>query len=711
MSIPSLSRVRLDELVLPSGALGAPDPLPPLAEGADLHADAAGTGLDDEMLRGLAYGKAPTVLPYLLQNGYGRELVPTRHPVAVLEDERMRATFLIGLGGRLWSLIDKRSGRQLLHSNPVFRPANLALRNAWFAGGVEWNLGTTGHWPLTCSPLHAVRVRRPDGSEALRLYEYERMRRLVVRLDFSLAPDRPLLLASVTIRNPKDIGVPVYWWSNIAVPESDDVRVITPGTEAYRFGYEGTLSRVPFPDDGDRADGEGVDRSYTTRSRDAADYFFELERAPMPWIAALDGSGRGLFQASTRELRGRKLFFWGTGPGSRHWQRWLTEGEHPYLEIQAGLARTQLEHLPMPAGATWRWTEAYGLAEADAAAVHGPWDAAVAATALALERAGAGDALERESRRDTTRDEIVQTLQRASGWGALENVRRRQAGEPALSDAVTPFPGTDLGPEQEWWAAALAAESVPSPELDPAIAPLSYQADPAWVPIVSGLPGWRASLQEGVLAAADGRWDAATEAWRASIAERENGWAWRNLAVAAVRDGDHDAAAEAYARARGLLPHLLPLTVEACRQLLVADRPSDALALIDSLDAAARADGRVQFARARALLARGELTECGRMLEEGIEIPDLKEGESSLDALWIDYQAARLAAAEGIPGEIDDALRERAAREFPPPARYDFRMHTRAGGAPGSTTPASTPPTAVPPTTTTPAPTTTTPTA
>ncbi|WP_344841667.1 DUF5107 domain-containing protein [Nonomuraea dietziae] len=49
-----------------------------------------------------------------------------------------------GLGGRLWSLVELSTGRELLHRNPVIQPANLALRDAWFAGGVEWNLGTTG---------------------------------------------------------------------------------------------------------------------------------------------------------------------------------------------------------------------------------------------------------------------------------------------------------------------------------------------------------------------------------------------------------------------------------------------------------------------------------------------------------------------------------------------------------------------------------------
>jgi hypothetical protein len=139
-----------------------------------------------------------------------------------------------------------------------------------------------------------------------------------------------------------------------------------------------------------------------------------------------------------------------------------------------------------------------------------------------------------------------------------------------------------------------------------------------------------------------------------------------------MRDGDDDKAADAYSRARAHLPHVPQLSIEASGHLLGAGRASSALTLIAGLDAGQRANGRIRFIEARASLAVGDVERCGALLDQGIEIADLKEGESSLDALWLDYQTARLAADEGVP--IDDAVRERASREFPPPERYDFRM-------------------------------------
>ena len=48
----------------------------------------------------------------------------------------------------MWSLYDKVNQKELLYVNDVIRPSNLAVRNAWVSGGVEWNIGVIGHYPF-----------------------------------------------------------------------------------------------------------------------------------------------------------------------------------------------------------------------------------------------------------------------------------------------------------------------------------------------------------------------------------------------------------------------------------------------------------------------------------------------------------------------------------------------------------------------------------
>ena len=144
-----MTSLEVGSIVLLMPHRGPSNPLPPLRLLGDLHDDIDGAGLDEEMASNIRYGNVRSVLPYRLQDDYSRELVPQATTVAILENSYLRAVVLLELGGRLWSLEDKLGGRELLYNAGRIQLGNLGLRNAWFPGGVEWNLGTTGHTALT----------------------------------------------------------------------------------------------------------------------------------------------------------------------------------------------------------------------------------------------------------------------------------------------------------------------------------------------------------------------------------------------------------------------------------------------------------------------------------------------------------------------------------------------------------------------------------
>jgi hypothetical protein len=142
--------------------LGAENPLPDVARIPEIPYPLDAT-IPDDIASRVRYGTPRTLFPYQQQSGYERALDQRELVTFVLENTRLRAVFLPELGGRLWELFDKTSGKHLLHSPASIQFANLGLRNAWFAGGIEWNVGTRGHSPLTCSPMHAGRIVLPDG--------------------------------------------------------------------------------------------------------------------------------------------------------------------------------------------------------------------------------------------------------------------------------------------------------------------------------------------------------------------------------------------------------------------------------------------------------------------------------------------------------------------------------------------------------------------
>lgn len=660
-----MSELRIDSWRLPAAELGAENPLPNFDRPRYQPVLSGKPEADSEA------GYLRDYLPYSVQDGYTRQRQPRDLKVAVLENEVLRATFLLDYGGRLWSLRHKPSGRELLYVNPIFQPANLALRNAWFSGGVEWNMGVIGHTPFTCSPLFAARIHTLDGTPILRLYEWERIRRVTYQIDAYLPDKSPVLYVRVKLVNPFDHALPMYWWSNIAVNEHEDVRVLVPAEQAYQYALSvENLKTVAIP----LVDGKDI--SYTTHEQRAADYFFLIPSGQRPWISAVDGEGKGLIQTSTGALCGRKLFLWGMGQGGTRWQEWLSGSKQRYLEIQAGLAPTQLEYAVLPAQSETSWLEGYGLLEADPKIVHGQdWAAACAEVSERLEQLAPHAAFEAEYQHGRLWEQQPPTeiLHRGSGWGALEALRREKMGESPFAGAALDFGGS-LGAPQQPWVELLETGRFPNSDSDVPRAGVLVQ--PEWHTLlekaVEQSGSWEVWLHLGEMRLHVGDLDGAQQAWQISLAHKPTAWAWRNLGVIARHRGQLDQAADCYREAQKLRPDLIALLVEAARVLIDAGTPAEFLDLLSTLPQSMRDQGRVRLLEVEAALVLHDLDRVGRLFTNGFEIVDYQEGDEILTELWFDYHAQRISQAEGLV--IDEVLHERIRREYPLPAQFDFRM-------------------------------------
>lgn len=316
----------------------------------------------------IGYGTRETAYPYKEQNIYDDE-TEQKLPVAILENEFLYAEFLPTLGGRLWKLYDKKKQKNILYTNDVIRFRNLSIRNAWFSGGVEWNCGIIGHTPFTCSQMYTAKVKGKNGEDVLRFYEFERTRSIYYQMDFWL--EKNVLMSCVRIENPNEEVVPMYWWSNMATPEYKGGRVVVPASSAYNNsdGMGIKKSSIPFDN--------GIDVSYPENIPNTIDYFYDIDKRDNKFIANVDINGFGLLQFSSHNLKGRKLFSWGHIEGSAHWQNMLTDKAGWYVEIQAGLGKTQYECLPMPPKTTWSFMECYTLADIGSEAVQKSYDSLV----------------------------------------------------------------------------------------------------------------------------------------------------------------------------------------------------------------------------------------------------------------------------------------------------------------------------------------------
>lgn len=642
-----MSELRVETYTMPAANLGPDNPLSPL----------------------------DICLPHGLQDDYDRTRTERKFKAVVLENEVLRATFLTELGGRLWSLFHKPSGRELLYVNPVFQPANLAIRNAWFSGGVEWNIAVRGHTAYTCSPLFAARVQGDDDLPVLRMYEWDRVRLTPYQMDAFLPDGSQFLFMRMRIINPNDQEIPMYWWSNIAVTETPEVRVLTPTESAYKYGYQGKMTQVPIPIS------DGIDQSYPTNFRRSADCFYRIDPHQQPWIAVLDEQGRGLVQTSTARLRGRKLFVWGMGPGGRHWQEFLSVPGSAYIEIQAGLARTQSEYIPMPAGDEWTWLEAYGLMEADPRVVHGPdWKEAYKSVDRKLKEIMPQDVLESKLLEtvDMSNKPPQEIIQPGSGWGALERRRWESSVEKPFCPTSMAFEDDTLGPYQEPWLALLEEGALPYTH--PADPPGGWMIQPEWRRILEDAVNagrgdhWLSWLHLGVIYYAEKEMDAAKQAWEKSLKLEPSPLAYRNLAVLAKREKRLSEAADMLLAARQMAPDMFSLAVECCRALIEAGRAHNVLELMGHLPRHIHDRGRMRIMEAQAAMKIGDLQKVEEILQSRPSVSDVREGEVTLSNLWFEIHEKRIAATENLP--IDDKLRQRVRRDYPPPSWLDFRQAT-----------------------------------
>ncbi len=670
-----MSELRIEEFVMPAARLGPPSPLVPFViNTANLVTkDMIASDIPEEDTRYIGYGYVDGCLPYQVQDDYDRRRRPRAFHVAVLENETLKATFLLELGGRLWSLVHKPDGRELLFVNPVFQPGNLGIRDAWFSGGVEWNFCWIGHTPMTCSPLFAGRAALDDGTPVLRLWEWERVRRMPYQIDAYLPDGSPALFVRVRLVNADDRTVPVYWWSNIAVTETPDTRVLAAVDSTYNFGYDGKMSIKPFPFRGDS------DRSYPTNSPRAGDYFFRIPSGQYPWVASVEADGRGMFHSSSSRMLGRKVWVFGMSPGGRQWQNFLNTPGHAYIEIQGGLTRIQSECVPMPPHAEWDWLEAYGSVHADPKVTRGSdWPAAWRAVQDDIRETVSFERIEQELARTKAMAERppLEILNHGAGWGALERHRRRKAGEPDSAPASLVFDDESLTDEQAPWLELLRTGRFPETPTEPP--PAGYMTQAEWRQMLEESVNagrsdhWLAWLHLGIAYLAEKRFDEARAAWEKSLARRPSALAYRHLAALAAVLEDHQEASRRYLQAVELAPDSARLAAECARSLIAADQPRKWLEVVETLDPSVRNVGRIRLLEAQAALAVDDLDRAGSVLENDMVITDVREGEAGPAHLWYAYQAKRLAAAEGVP--VDEEIEKRARREFPPPAYLDYRL-------------------------------------
>lgn len=609
----------------------------------------------EESSHGFQWGK-DSILPYRVYDDYDRDQTIGDMDLVTIENGRLRVSVAPQFGGRLMDLHDLKLNRDLVFRNPVFQPANLAALNAWFSGGIEWNGLIPGHTPFTTAPVFAGILETARGP-ILRLYEFDRIVEATWQVDLFLPDDDDRLFVHGRIVNGTDSIKLAYWWTNVAAPMSEGMRVLSPASYSIEHVLPGNeLARFPFPDPS-RFDG-----SYPDRWRDATSVFFRAPDADRMFIAALDTDGKGLAQTSTSALKGRKFFFFGTAAGGQQWMDYLARpGKGDYIEIQSGVAPTQNQRFELPPQSELHWTEVYGALSVDPAGAHDPdYQAAAAAAGAAVDTRFPSAELAEINRFLTEASRLPLTTRLSTGapWGLRQEQLTGKALAPGL-DFTTELPA-------DCWDDLATTGQFSLPSL--ATIPSDFAVSEIWVAALKATAEtWLSTLLLGISALDRGETESARSLFARSVAFKPT---WLGLRQRALTATSPDAAEADYlaAWATGAAPPALAAEIVAF--YIQHGRHAPLQRFVSALPDTALSDERVHIARARVASEQGDLDLLERLLAR--HFATVREGETLLDELWVALQRGRLQQAlcrAPTPDEVTQRL-----RVHPIPPHLNFRM-------------------------------------
>ena len=203
-----------DSITIPTYELGPPDPNPPFAL-VNPH----------------------PVYPYPMLDDLSDQRAPKTWRAIYLENEYLNVTVLPELGGHVYSVYDKLHRREMLYRNNVIKYGLVGPRGAWIAGGIEFSF-PFAHTTDTVSNVESAVHPNADGSATAFVGAIDWVSNMYWQIELTLRPGAARLEEGVTLFNATPLHNLYLFWTNTAVPATDDLQYLYPMRE--------TISDDPF---------------------------------------------------------------------------------------------------------------------------------------------------------------------------------------------------------------------------------------------------------------------------------------------------------------------------------------------------------------------------------------------------------------------------------------------------------------------------------
>ena len=270
------------------------------------------------------------IYPYFRYDGFTKKGEARKWTVVTLENRYVRVKILPEVGGKIWSVVDKKTGGELFYDNDAVKFRDIALRGPWTSGGIEFNFGLIGHAPTCAAPVDWKVEQKADGSVSCFIGVLDLLTRTRWTVEVNLPKDKGWFTTRTRWHNSTGAWAPYYCWFNTGVTASDDLHLIFPGN--YWVGHDGSTGSWPYDSIHHR------DLQYWRNQNFEGSKSFHIAGSQKPFFATYyDDKGYGMMHYAHRDNKlGRKFFTWALSDEGDIWRELLTDKRPQYVELQSG---------------------------------------------------------------------------------------------------------------------------------------------------------------------------------------------------------------------------------------------------------------------------------------------------------------------------------------------------------------------------------------
>ncbi len=277
------------------------------------------------------------IYPYFRFDGFSDMPVQKKWKVVELENEYLRVLILPEVGGKIWTAIEKSTGRPFIYYNRAVKFRDIAMRGPWTSGGIEANYGIIGHSPHCATPVDYLCVQNEDGSASCFIGVLDLLTRTRWRLEIQLPRDKAYFTTSSFWHNATALEQPYYTWMNAGIPAAGNLQFIYPG--ACYLEHNGQVHSW------NRYEADGRDLSYYENNNFGGYKSYHVFGRYTDFFGAYwHDQDFGMARYAPRhEKPGKKIWIWGLSQQGMIWEKLLTDQDGQYVEIQSGRLFNQSE--------------------------------------------------------------------------------------------------------------------------------------------------------------------------------------------------------------------------------------------------------------------------------------------------------------------------------------------------------------------------------